>query len=60
MKRPLPTYLREVAKRRLQRLAEPTPEQAEKEDEQARREGCKVVRVPGLSIWIQDYSLARE
>ena len=56
-KKPLPTYLREVAKRRLQRLAEPTPEQIEKEVEQARREGYRIVRGPGVSIWIQDYSL---
>jgi hypothetical protein len=49
--------LRELALRRLQRLLEPSPEEIEKEIEEARREGCQLICVPGLRIRIRDYSL---
>jgi hypothetical protein len=49
--------MRELAKRRLQRLLEPSPEELEKEIEEARRQGYKLICVPGLRIRIRDYSL---
>ena len=49
--------LRELAKRRLQRLLERSPEEIGKEIEEARREGYKLICVPGLRIRIRDYSL---
>lgn len=57
MKKLGPLSLREVAKRRLHQLTEQTPEQIAKEDEDARRQGCRIMRVPGYSIWIHDFSL---
>ncbi len=52
-----PPELRELAKQRLHRLQEPSPEELEKEVEEARLQGYKVIALPGLRIWIEDYSL---
>jgi len=52
-----PPELRDLAKRRLQRLLEPSPEALEAEIEEARKEGCKLICLPGLRIKIRDYSL---
>ena len=49
--------LRELAKRRLQRVLEPDPEELEREIEEARREGYKLICAPGLRVWVRDYSL---
>ena len=49
--------LRELAKRRLQRLLEPNPEELKKEIEEARQQGYKLICVPGVRIRIRDYSL---
>ena len=49
--------LRELAKRRLQRLMDLSPEELEKEAEAARLEGYQLICVPGLRIRIRDYSL---
>jgi hypothetical protein len=57
VKKPGIVDLRELAKRRLQRLLEPSPEELEKEIEEARREGYKLICFPGLRIRIRDYSL---
>ena len=57
MKKPGIADLRELAKRRLQRLDEETPEQLQAEIEQARKEGYKLICLPGLHIRIRDYSL---
>jgi hypothetical protein len=48
--------LRELAKRRLQ-LTELSPEELEKEIEEARLEGYQLICLPGLRIRIRDYSL---
>jgi hypothetical protein len=52
--------MRELAKRRLQQLTEPSPEELEKEIAEARREGYQLICVPGLRIRIRDYSLKAE
>ena len=57
MKKPFIPALREIAKQRLQRLLELSPEELEKETEQAQREGYRLICVPGLRIRIRDYSL---
>jgi len=57
MARKPPPELRDLAKRRLQRLLEPSPEALEAEIEEARKEGCKLICLPGLRIKIRDYSL---
>jgi hypothetical protein len=57
MARNPPPELRELAKQRLQRLREPSPEELEKEIEEARLQGYKVIALPGLRIWIEDYSV---
>lgn len=57
MKKLGPLSLREVAKRRLHQLTEQTPEQNREGGRDARRQGCRVMRVPGYSIWIHDFSL---
>ena len=52
---------RDLARRRLARLNEPTPEQIAAEDEEARKEGYIVERLPdGLSIWIKKYTAEGE
>jgi DNA-binding IclR family transcriptional regulator len=57
MARNPPPELRELAKQRLQRLQEPSPEELENEVEEARQQGYKLIAVPGLRILIRDYSL---
>jgi len=47
----------EVAMRRLERLDEVTPEQLAAQIEEARKEGYKLICLPGLRIRIRDYSL---
>ena len=53
MKRPLP-QLRDLAR---QRLLEPSSGQLEKEIEEARKEGYKLIALPGVRIMIRDYKL---
>jgi hypothetical protein len=57
VKKPFIPALRELAKQRLQQLTELSPEELEKEIEEARRQGYKLICVPGLRIRIRDYSL---
>jgi hypothetical protein len=57
VKKPFIPALRELAKQRLQQLTELSPEELEKEIEEARREGYKLICFPGLRIRIRDYSL---
>ena len=57
MKKPGIADLREIAKRRLRQLTEPSPEELEEEIEEARRQGYTVICAPGVHIWIRDYSL---
>jgi hypothetical protein len=52
-----PSFLRDAARQRLQRLNEVTPEQLEAEVEQARKEGYKLICLLGLRIRFRDYSL---
>jgi hypothetical protein len=49
--------LAELARRRLRKLNETSPEELEAEVEQARKEGYKLIWLPGLRIRIRDYSL---
>ncbi len=49
--------LAELARRRLQKLNEASPEELEAAIEQARKEGYKLICLPGLHIRIRDYSL---
>jgi DNA-binding IclR family transcriptional regulator len=56
MKKPIPE-LRDLAKRRLERLQQPSPAEIAKEIEEARRDGYMLIRVPGVRIKIRDYSL---
>ena len=60
MARKPPPELRDLAKRRLQRLLEHSPEEVEAEIEAARKEGYKLICLPGLRIKIRDYSLMPE
>ena len=53
MARKPPPELRDLAKRRLQRLLQPSPEALEAEIEQARNEGYKLICVQGLRIRIR-------
>jgi hypothetical protein len=52
-----PSLLREAARQRLDRLSEVTPERLAAEIEEARKEGYKLVGLPGPRVWIRDYSL---
>lgn len=54
---PKPSLLREAARQRLEHLNEVTPEQLQAEIEQARKEGYKLICLPGFRIRIRDYSL---
>ena len=49
--------LHAVAQRRLQRINEPSPEEWARRVEEARREGYRLVRIPGLVVAIRDYWL---
>jgi len=50
--------LRELARRRLLRLNELSPEEWAKEVEEVRKQGYKLMALPdGLRIWLRDYSL---
>jgi hypothetical protein len=49
--------LRERARRRLGRPEAANPEAWAREVEEARKRGCRLVRLPGLTISIRDYSL---
>ncbi len=60
MARKPPPELRDLAKRRLQRLLEPSPEALEAEIEEARRQGYKVLVLGAVHYWIEDYSLIPE
>jgi hypothetical protein len=57
VKKPFIPALRELAKQRLQQLTELSPEELEKEIEEARRQGYQLICVHGLRIRIRDYSL---
>ena len=52
-----PSVLRDLARARLDRLENVSPEQWAREVEEARKRGCRLVRVPGLTVEIRDYSL---
>ncbi len=52
--------LREIAKRRLERLQLLSPEEFEKEIEEARKQGYKVLALGPVHYWIRDYSLILE
>ena len=52
-----PPNLRVLARRRLDRLNEPDPEELKREVEEARKQGYKLVAAPGVRIFIRDYSL---
>jgi hypothetical protein len=54
---PKPSLLREAARQRLERANQLSPEQLETEIEEARKKGYELICVPGLRIWIRDYSL---
>jgi len=49
--------LAELARRRLEKLNQSSPEELEAEIEQARKEGYKLICLPGLRIRFRDYSL---
>ena len=53
-----PLGLGDLAKRRLQRLQEPSPEDLEKEIEEARREGYRLLAIGPLRILLRDYTVA--
>jgi len=57
MARKPPPELCDLAKRHLQRLLESSPEEREAETEEARKEGYKLICLPGLRISIRDYKL---
>ncbi len=48
--------MRELARRRLARLQEPTPEEWAKQVEEAKTRGCELVRVGSLIVEIQKCS----
>ena len=52
--------LRELARRRLDQHANASPEDWAKAVEEARNQGFRLVRIPGLTIQIRDYSLKPE
>ena len=60
MARKPPPELRDLAKRRLQRLLEPSPEEFAREVEEARRQGYKFLALGPVHYWIRDYSLIPE
>jgi hypothetical protein len=51
-----PTF-RELARHRLEHYERFDPEAWAKEVEEARTRGCRLVRIPGMTIEIRDYSL---